>query len=111
MGHTPPPGHLTNLADNGILISMVNRDRLSHSSQRRPRKAHSSQRRPTKAHKDEKGPKRRQTRHLGRRCVFFLMYFLFLIIFNYYCTISINSSGGVTCDQLDEISPPASQHA
>ena len=28
----------------------------------------------------------------------------------YYCTISINLSGGVTCDQLDEISPPASQH-
>ena len=27
-----------------------------------------------------------------------------------YCTISINLSGGVTCDQLDEISPPASQH-
>src|ERR1700678_1712181 len=27
-----------------------------------------------------------------------------------YCTISINSSGGVTCDQLDEISSPASQH-
>src|ERR1700678_3337233 len=27
-----------------------------------------------------------------------------------YCTILIDSSGGVTCDQLDEISPPASQH-
>ena len=27
-----------------------------------------------------------------------------------YCTISINLSGSVTCDQLDEISPPASQH-
>src|ERR1700678_2751641 len=27
-----------------------------------------------------------------------------------YCTILINSSGGVTCDQLDKISPPASQH-
>src|SRR5271168_558811 len=28
----------------------------------------------------------------------------------YYCTILIDSSGGVTCDQLDKISPPASQH-
>ena len=27
-----------------------------------------------------------------------------------YCTILINLSEGVTCDQLDEISRPASQH-
>jgi hypothetical protein len=27
-----------------------------------------------------------------------------------YCSISINSARGVTCDQLDEISPPASPH-
>src|ERR1700678_1409996 len=38
------------------------------------------------------------------------IHYIISIVLLSYCTISINSSGGVTCDQLDEISPPASQH-
>src|SRR5271168_448163 len=41
-------------------------------------KAHSSQRRPTLAHKEEKGPKRRKTRRLGPRCVFYFIFLCFI---------------------------------
>src|ERR1700678_2001366 len=45
----------------------------------RPTKAHKSLQRPTQAYEEEKGPKRRQTRHLGPRCVFFILFFAVLL--------------------------------
>ena len=54
------------------------RSTKAHSSQRRSMKAHRSQWRPTKANagpRRQNGPKRRQTRRLGPRCVFFSFFF------------------------------------
>src|ERR1700678_690995 len=71
----------------------------AHSSQRRPTKANTGPQHPTTANEgqrrpfditsrvrdDENGPKRRQTRHLGPRYVFFLDLFYFLILlFKYF---------------------------
>ena len=57
----------------------------ANKGQRRSAKAHSSQWRPTKANtgpQRQKGPKRRQTRRLGPRCVLFIFYFLFLLLWD-----------------------------